>query len=189
MIYEGKENIPYGYCHCGCGGKTRISTTSSTEKGWVRGEPRRFINGHNKGHYNGGKNTGGNYIRILCKGHPRADGHGYVHEQILVVEKAIGKYLPEGSEIHHVDGNRHNNAPSNLVLCQDRAYHMMLHQRQRAYEASGHANWRKCHICKEYDTPDKLYVKGSMAAHRSCMTARTRAYREVGVKIWTIKEL
>ena len=31
----------------------------------------------------------------------------------------------------HLDGNPRNNAPSNLVICQDKAYHMLLHARQR----------------------------------------------------------
>jgi hypothetical protein len=38
--------IPYGYCHCGCGEKTKLSPYGYKKWGWVRGEPRRFIHGH-----------------------------------------------------------------------------------------------------------------------------------------------
>lgn len=39
--------IPYGLCHCGCGQKTRISPETSRYHGFVKGEPRRFVKGHN----------------------------------------------------------------------------------------------------------------------------------------------
>lgn len=40
------RKIIHGYCHCGCGQKTRIAEQSSTEWGWVRGEPKRYLSGH-----------------------------------------------------------------------------------------------------------------------------------------------
>lgn len=40
-------DIPIGCCQCGCGQKTRISPQNSAEKGWVKGQPVRFITGHN----------------------------------------------------------------------------------------------------------------------------------------------
>lgn len=42
-----QENIPYGYCHCGCGQKTSLVKSSNKTLGVTRGEPRRFISGHN----------------------------------------------------------------------------------------------------------------------------------------------
>jgi hypothetical protein len=38
--------IPYGYCHCGCGGKTRIASETRKWCGHVKGEPVRFIHNH-----------------------------------------------------------------------------------------------------------------------------------------------
>lgn len=38
---------PYGYCHCGCGRKTRLAPyTSKPRLGWIKGQPTRYINGH-----------------------------------------------------------------------------------------------------------------------------------------------
>lgn len=41
------NEIPYGYCHCGCGQKTKIADETASAKGWIKGQPKRFINGHN----------------------------------------------------------------------------------------------------------------------------------------------
>lgn len=42
------HDIPYGYCHCGCGQKTVVSPRTSRHHGFVRGEPRRYVKGHNQ---------------------------------------------------------------------------------------------------------------------------------------------
>lgn len=40
------DDIPYGYCQCGCGEKTNIAATTHSTHGYVKGEPRRYLNGH-----------------------------------------------------------------------------------------------------------------------------------------------
>ena len=40
------QNIPRGYCQCGCGQMTKPARQSTTALGHVRGEPVRFIQGH-----------------------------------------------------------------------------------------------------------------------------------------------
>ena len=77
----------------------------------------------------------------------------------LVAEESLGKSLPVGAVVHHVNGNKVDNRPSNLVICQDTAYHFLLHVRMRALRVCGHANWRKCGYCGEYDDPLKLIQK------------------------------
>jgi hypothetical protein len=68
--------------------------------------------------------------------HPRANTRGYVYEHILVAESVLGHSLPAGAVVHHVDGNKHNNAPGNLVICEDDAYHRLLHTRMRRLDPS-----------------------------------------------------
>lgn len=43
---ESTNEIPYGYCHCGCGQKTKIATKTSKRDKTIKGQPTRFINGH-----------------------------------------------------------------------------------------------------------------------------------------------
>lgn len=81
---------------------------------------------------------------------------------LVIVEKlAIGPFLPTYLHnmrvvkdalisVHHVDGNRQNNAHSNLVVCQDRRYHNLLHVRQRVLAAGGDPNTQRiCFMCKQ----------------------------------------
>lgn len=41
-----EQLIPYGYCHCGCGEKANIADRTRPKQGLVKGEPRRFVRGH-----------------------------------------------------------------------------------------------------------------------------------------------
>jgi hypothetical protein len=40
--------IPYGLCHCGCGGRTKLATCNRAARGWIKGQPHRFIKFHNR---------------------------------------------------------------------------------------------------------------------------------------------
>lgn len=90
-------------------------------------------------------------------------------EHIVLARKALGRRLPSGAEVHHVDGNSYNNAPENLVICPDRAYHKLLHQRTDAYNACGNANARKCVFCGEYSLINEMGgTARSGYYHRNC---------------------
>lgn len=91
-------------------------------------------------------------------------------EHLVLAEKALGKKIPKGIEVHHVDCNGMNNAAANLVICQDHSYHMLLHKRQRAMDACGNPNFLKCEICKTWSSPDGMYVRkdGKGQWHRTC---------------------
>lgn len=104
------------------------------------------------------------------------DGTGkLVH--VLMAEKAIGRTLPVGAEVHHVDRNPSNNAPSNLVVCPNSAYHRLLHQRQRALDACGNANWRVCCRCGNHDAPENLNFSGKQAYHAECNRLHVAAFK------------
>jgi len=152
--------LPFGLCACGCGGKTNV----------VYGRFKEFVHGHNatrerNNRWRGGKmlkrnRPGGiGYNFTFMPSHPKANKIGYVPDHVLIVENILGKYLPLTAEVHHFDENSLNNAPQNFIVCQDSSYHQILHQRAKALKACGHASWRKCQYCHQYDDPANMMVK------------------------------
>ncbi len=39
-------SVSYGYCQCGCGGKSPISDRTDRKRGYVKGRPHKFIHNH-----------------------------------------------------------------------------------------------------------------------------------------------
>jgi hypothetical protein len=156
------QEIPQGFCQCGCGRKTNLARRTEAGRGWVKGEPLKYILGHVHPPHpqlKGVKVHSAGYVYINAPDHPKAQ-QGYVFEHILVIEKALGKFLPDGTCPHHVNGKKDDNRPGNLVLCQDLDYHNFIHQRTRAFKACGHATWKKCTYCQQYDTLKNLHIQG-----------------------------
>jgi len=74
--------------------------------------------------------------RIGKRGYPRKSTNGeMVLAHRLRAERALGRPLPPGAVVHHADGSRSPDAP--LVICQDQAYHLLLHRRMRVKAAGG----------------------------------------------------
>jgi hypothetical protein len=127
-----------GLCLCGCGQATRIAPVTDRSKGWIKGQPLKYMMGHRlKAGASMEKSPrwkGGRYLST----------HGYVllstpdgrqYEHILVAEKAIGRALlyispghPDNEVVHHINGDKQNNGPNNLLVCTHR-YHLELHHR------------------------------------------------------------
>lgn len=174
-----------GYCKCGCGQKTTIASKTHRSHGMIKGEPMQYIRGHQpkipfrivfgSDHplWKGGKILRGGYCYIHKPNHPHSNKQGYIAEHRLTIEKAIGKIIPDGAEPHHVNCNRSDNRNTNLVLCEDSAYHKLLHQRTRACWACGHANWRYCWICRRWDHPNNMYnaKNFNLSRHNRCQVA------------------
>lgn len=175
-------NIPYGYCQCGCGEKTKIAKKSDRTRNHIKDEPFRFIHNHHRriqqngsDHpmWKGGVTSSRGYIEIWKPDHPMAKKNKRIRQSRLIVEKALGKILHRNLIVHHFDGNQDNDTPGNLIPCENAEYHMLLHTRQKAYEACGNPNFRRCKYCRIYDHPLNLYIAPNQpwnSYHKKCQS-------------------
>ncbi len=123
------------------------------------------------------------YLRRYAPDHPRVDSSGRVADHILVAEKALGCYLPLKVEVHHVNENKSDNRNCNLVICEDSAYHKLLHIRMRVLKAGGDPNTHKlCNRCHQPLTFDKFTTNKSAGDGlsqycRLCFSAYKKVWR------------
>ena len=91
-----------------------------------------------------------------------------IKEHILVAEIMYGGELPKGADVHHIDLDRTNNHPNNLMIC-SHSYHLIAHRWLRAKQACGNPGWRKCVFCKAWDEPENLFIGNTHNVyHRRC---------------------
>lgn len=121
------------------------------------------------------------------------DGNGYrrhghdLYEHISVAEKALGRKLPVGAIVHHVDDDKANNKPSNLVICPNQSYHLLLHARARIVDAGGNPNTQKlCSACKKLKLKDAFSTYPRMWDGRSgtCRDCTNDRRRGKGYGVW-----
>ena len=85
--------------------------------------------------WRGGKTIIADRPALYIPEHPRATREGYVYEHLVIAEKVLGRSLkyikhshPDNEVVHHIDGNKRNNANANLLICTSK-YHKSLHRR------------------------------------------------------------
>jgi hypothetical protein len=151
-------------CECGCGRETSLAKRNDPKTGAIKGQPNRFVYSHRPALPSPDQ-------RKWYASRSSA-GNRYVHRQRA--EKALGKPLPLGAEVHHPDEDPWNEQ-ARLVICQDHAYHYLLHARMRVKAAGGDPNTQRiCGMCKailplsEFDRRINRGRPGFNYACRSC---------------------
>lgn len=70
------------------------------------------------------------YRVIYLPEHPKSmksdNWNGWVYEHIAIAEERLGREIREGEVVHHLDTNRANNLPSNLLVLEE-PQHNKLH--------------------------------------------------------------
>ena len=89
------------------------------------------------------------YILVYCPTHPKAirsgSWEGYMYEHRLVAEETLGRTLTDKEVVHHIDGNRINNSPENLIVMSN-AEHSRLHALLRSTVVR---MTKRCPSCKK----------------------------------------
>lgn len=145
-----RDEIPYGYCHCGCGEKTSIAKRSETARGYVKGQPMRFVCGHKREHlrgadsphYNGGLSTSTDGRTIICC----RDGSIMYYSRGLMAAH-VGRLLRPDELVHHVNEDPTDDRIENYEIV-TRAEHVALHRDllNASREAAGYPrgdDWRR----------------------------------------------
>ena len=133
-------------------GSSKSRVSDQLKKAGIARRPKaKFPCGKDNCKWIGGKRLDGDgYVLVLAKWHPHAVQGGYVLEHRLVMEQILGRFLSREEVVHHIDKNKQNNDPSNLVLFSSNGLHLgtELAGRRPNWSKDGlrrlKAHWRYC---------------------------------------------
>jgi len=108
--------------------------------------------------WKGGRRTDGKrgYIRIYSPNHPKACNK-WVYEHVLVMEKILGRYLTDGEMVHHINGNKGDNGPENLMLFASKREHVKHHTELRKRAALIDKGQKFCPVCSAIKPEDNFF--------------------------------
>lgn len=127
----------------------------------------------------------GRFCSRTCSARGRKTAEGLYRggqlKHTVVAEKALGKPLPKGAIVHHVNGDGLDNRHANLVICQDTKYHALLHVRTRVLRAGGNPNTdRVCVMCCQ--PCPVVNMRGSNRRGHRCIPCAAEAARSLAAQ-------
>jgi len=121
------EDFVKGFSASAIARKMKLHTTSVTRVLKRNGLKMTDGKGQNHSQWKGGRGIKSGYWAVYNPTHPRALNNGRVFEHILIAEKKYGRSISKTEVIHHIDLDRLNNNPDNLLLLQNNREHQLLH--------------------------------------------------------------
>ncbi len=100
-----------------------------------------------------------------------------IREHRMIAVRVLGKPLPQKAIVHHANEIKKDNKNANLVICQDRGYHLLLHSRMKAIKAGFPPHYRTCKFCKHFDDPVNFYIHDP--AHPICKRTYEKERRNI----------
>lgn len=166
--------FPYGYCQCGCGQKTTIAKSNCNTYGWVKGEPKRYMSGHNRRLYPKPKAD----FLVEDRGHDtpcwiwqrskRGRGYGALRKNGKTIaahryyyEQEYGP-IPEGKELDHLCrvtscvNPTHLEPVSRAVNTQRGLSAKLTMEKARSIRMLGQANLTQREIAERYEVDPTL---------------------------------
>lgn len=133
-IQTGANNPKYiepGIRHCAaCGTELVYTEKSDSHSRRVRKFcDRRCMTGAHNGNWKGRYLENG-YVQLNINGRK-------ISEHKFIAERTLGRPLKKGEIVHHVNGIKHDNRHSNLLICSV-SYHSALHQRMSEFYMQEH---------------------------------------------------
>lgn len=80
--------------------------------------------------YSGWVHDPSGYVVLQVENHELFPGKQQVYAHRLVMAEVLGRRLRRGEDVHHVNGNRTDNSPENLVLIK-KSEHARMHGKVR----------------------------------------------------------
>lgn len=105
-----------------------------------------------------------------------AEGRRLVHREM--VEAVLGKPLPKGAEIHHVNDDRGDNRNDNFAVLQNKAEHRWLDMRRRIFRRGGRPfKDRICYDCDAVKPIEEFSKPIGRSQCKECCAAQARRWR------------
>lgn len=179
-------SIPYGACHCGCGGKTKISYCTASKPGWVKGEPRLFIRFHRRRKslearfWDSVVKSPGCWLwkGYVWNGYGRLAEGGKdgppVSAHRLSYQINVGP-IPAGMDIHHLCGVKLCVNPEHLHPC-DIADHRRLDNERNG--GNGNALKQLCKQGHPYNNENTAISKNGSRRCKKCCALTVKNWRK-----------
>jgi hypothetical protein len=106
-----QRNNPPGFCSLKCLGE--------------------YQRGNNNPAWNGGRHLQAGYYVVFSPDHPNSDCKGFVYEHRLIMEEKIGRHLNSEEVVHHINHDKTDNSPENLMLFGSQSEHLEYHAKHR----------------------------------------------------------
>lgn len=174
----GLQRITYSKIKCAfCGSEKEMRTHGVKDKNYCGprcSQKDRLRKPEDHPNWKGGRRLNHDgYVEVLMPQHHRARGNGYVFEHIVVLENKLARKLKKHEQTHHLDGDRTNNDPGNLIALKAGQHSSVTGDERRA------KNVIPCDYCGKptYKKPYEQKINKNSYCSRRCVgfgTAKNR---------------